>query len=73
MLIVEERVQKVELDPKGCMNLPLCLKVDFCILKVNSKCLFHYFAYYCLKNVCYPYLSLLTNTLNPVTTLKLLS
>ena len=29
-LVIEGRVQKSEFDPSCCMNLPLCLKVDFC-------------------------------------------
>ena len=33
--------------------------------KGNSKCLIQYFAHYCLKNVCYPYLSFLANYPKP--------
>ena len=56
----------VKSSPKCCMNLPLCLKVDFCIQKWILSVNFITLLAIALRTFVYPYLSLLANTLAPL-------
>ena len=54
VLVVEERVQKVKLDPKYCVFHPLACLSDFLHAKVNSKCQVHYLFAIALRTFVYP-------------------
>ena len=68
VLFVEGRVQNVQFGPNLCYSFPFVFQL-VSVIKVNSKCQFHHFACYCLKNVCLSLPFFVNQYPSPVTTL----